>query len=424
VRVRQLAVARAARSVRGQFAPDAPLTPAPSVLYIRPMHATSPLAILAVLALIVVASEWLVRHTVLRHAGTALLGILIAAVLANLGLIPAGSTPDAPVPVYDGIFAYLAPLAIFWLLLGVNLRTVQKAGGPMLALFVIGAWGTAMGALAAVKLVGAAESIGPNYAAIAGMFTGTYVGGSINFNAVALEYDVVREGGIYAATIVVDNIITTVWMVATLLLPRLLAPFFRGITQSHTDGAAPVLGIEEDTESLHPVHLALVLALGFGSVFTAEWIGGLFSARGMNVPTMLILTVIALLLAQIPIVARLRGPRVLGLFSVYLFLTVIGAFCDLRALASMGELGVTLLTFALIIVFVHGAVTIGAARLFRLDPTIAAIASQANVGGGTSALACARSLGREDLVLPAVLVGSLGNALGNFLAFWVVGTLA
>lgn len=387
------------------------------------MHATSPLAILAVLALIVVASEWLVRRTVLRHAGTALLGILIAAVLANVGLIPAGSTAEAPVAVYDGIFEYLAPLAIFWLLLGVNLRTVRKAGGPMLALFVIGAWGTAMGALAAVKIVGAAESIGPNFAAIAGMFTGTYVGGSINFNAVALEYGVVREGGLYAATIVADNIVTAVWMVATLTLPRLLAPLFRGITQTQSEGDGPVLGIEEDTEPLHPVDLALVLALGFGGVFAAEWVVGVAAARGLTVPTMLVLTVIALLLAQIPAVSRLKGPRVLGLFSVYLFLTVIGAFCDLGALAAMGRLGVTLLSFALIIVFVHGAVTFGAARLFRLDPTIAAIASQANVGGGTSALACARSLGREDLVLPAVLVGSLGNALGNFLAFWVAGTL-
>jgi uncharacterized membrane protein len=49
------------------------------------------------------------------------------------------------------------------------------------------------------------------------------------------------------------------------------------------------------------------------------------------------------------------------------------------------------------------------------------VASQANVGGATSALALARSLGRSDLVLPAVLIGSLGNALGTFIAFWVVG---
>lgn len=387
------------------------------------MTADTPLAILAVLALVVLASEWLVRRTVLRHAGTALLGILLAAVLANVGVIPAGSTAAAPVPVYDGIFAYVAPLAIFWLLLGVNLRTVRKAGVPMLALFVIGAWGTAMGAFAAAKLVGGGDALHGQLAAVAGMYTGTYVGGSINFNAVALEYDVVRDGVIYTASIVADNIVTTVWMVATLTLPRLLAPLFRGIGATTSAADGPVLGIEEDTEPLHPVDLAVVLGLGAGGVWIAEVIADWLSGRGVAIPMMLVLTVLALLLAQVPAIARLRGPRVIGLFAVYLFLTVIGAFCDLRALVSVGELGVTLLLFAMVTVGVHGIVIFGSARLFRMDATIAAIASQANVGGGTSALACARSLGREDLVLPAVLVGSAGNALGNFLGFWVAGSL-
>jgi uncharacterized membrane protein len=137
---------------------------------------------------------------------------------------------------------------------------------------------------------------------------------------------------------------------------------------------------------------------------------------------MLVLTVVALALAQVPAVSRLRGTKVLGMFAVYLFLNVIGAFCDLRALAGLGTLGVTLLAFAGIIVLVNGAVTVVAARVLKLDPALAAVASQANVGGGTSALALARSLGRADLVLPAVLIGSLGNAVGNFLAFWVATT--
>ena len=81
----------------------------------------------------------------------------------------------------------------------------------------------------------------------------------------------------------------------------------------------------------------------------------------------------------------------------------------------------TLLAFTSIAVAVHGLVVFGVARLFKVDLAIAAVTSQANVGGGTSALALARSLGRDDLVLPAVLVGSLGTALGTFVGFWVAG---
>jgi len=42
------------------------------------------------------------------------------------------------------------------------------------------------------------------------------------------------------------------------------------------------------------------------------------------------------------------------------------------------------------------------------------------VGGGTSAIALAETFDRKELILPAILVGSLGNALGTYLGFFVV----
>jgi uncharacterized membrane protein len=384
---------------------------------------TNPLYILGVLCVIVAVSEWLVRNTVLRHAGTALLGILLTAVVANIGIIPAGSSLEAPVPVYDAIFAYVAPLAIFWLILNVNLKDVLRAGLPLVALFCIGALATVAGVMAGMAVVDGAHSIGPNYNALGGMFAGTYIGGSINFNAVALEYDIVREGVLYAGSIAVDNVVTTVWMVATLALPRLLAPFWPKARGGSHPRAGVLLGIEDDTESLHPIDLGLMLAIGLFSIVISDIASTWLGARGIGIPFMLVLTIIALVLAQVPFIARLRGARVIGMFAVYLFLNVIGAFCDIGTLTELGRLGVTLLVFASITVLVHGVITFGAARLMGLDLDTAAVASQANVGGGTSALALARSLGRGDLVLPAVLIGSLGNALGNFLGFWVAGSL-
>lgn len=383
------------------------------------------LYVLAVLCVIVVISEVLVRRTALRYLGTAVLVILVTALVANLGILPAGSTAENPVPVYDGIFAYLAPLAIFWILLRVNLRSVLQAGLPMVVLFLIGSAGTTLGVLVGMAAVAGPDTIGPLYAAVGGMFTGTYTGGSINFNAVALHYDVVREGVLYAGSVVVDNIATTVWMVATLALPRLLAPLWpRKVSgASAPDGPlepvrVPDLGIDEDTEAIHPIDLGIVFALGFASLWISNALAPL-----TGIPSILILTVLALAIAQLPPVTRLRGAQTLGMFAVYLFLAVIGAFCDVRAMADLGQLGVVLLGFATITVLVHGAVILLAARLMRIDLDLAAVASQANVGGGTSALALARSIGRSDLVLPAVLLGALGNGLGTFLGFWAAGYL-
>ena len=100
-----------------------------------------PLFILTILCLVVVLSEWVVRHTFFRHFGTALVVILFTAIVSNLGLIPTGSSKEIPVPVYEGIFAYVAPISIFWLLLSVNLRDILKTGPWMLILFIISAFG-------------------------------------------------------------------------------------------------------------------------------------------------------------------------------------------------------------------------------------------------------------------------------------------
>ena len=112
------------------------------------------------------------------------------------------------------------------------------------------------------------------------------------------------------------------------------------------------------------------------------------------------------------------------MLSVYVFLGVIGAYCDLQALGRIGELGPRLLILATTIVVVHGILSFTLGRLLRLDRDVVAVASQANIGGATTALAVARSLGRSELVLPAILVGSLGVALGSFLGFALAQLLA
>lgn len=384
---------------------------------------TNSLYVLATLCLIVVLSEWLVRNTFLRHFGTALLVILVTAVVANMGILPAGSTSERPVPAYDSIFAYVAPISIFWLLLRVNLRDVLKAGVPMVILFLIGSLGITFGIVFGMWLVNGSKHIGELFPAVGGMFVGTYTGGSINFNAVALSYDVVRDGVLYGGSVVVDNIITTIWMVVSLSLPRILAPYWRKVGTTKVENSDPLLGIEEDTENMHPIDVGLMLAMGLGALFISNLLESWSDSLGFPVPAILIITVIALLIAQLPIAKKLVGAQTFGIFSVYLFLAVIGAFCDLQALQNLGSLGLVLFGMAVSAVVFHGLVTFGAARLLRLDLDTAAVASQANVGGGTSALALARSRGRQDLVLPAVLLGSLGNAVGTFLGFWAAGQL-
>ena len=169
--------------------------------------------------------------------------------------------------------------------------------------------------------------------------------------------------------------------------------------------------------------LGLMLGLGLIALVGANALTAALATWGWELPSILILTTLALAVAQTPWAARLRGASSLGMFAVYLFLTVIGAYCDLGALAELGRLGPRIFVVAGCAVLANGSFTFVLARILRLDPVTASVASQANVGGGTTALALARNLERPDLVLPAILLGALGTALGTFLGFLAAGQL-
>ncbi|MEZ5417506.1 MAG: DUF819 family protein [Vicinamibacterales bacterium] len=128
-------------------------------------------------------------------------------------------------------------------------------------------------------------------------------------------------------------------------------------------------------------------------------------------PRVLWLSTIALGLAHVPRVTRLNGAVVLGHYLLLLFLASNGAK---SVVARIVDVGPAIFYFAAGTVAIHGALIFGIGLLFTRDADLLSIASQANVGGATSAMALAGARRRLDLILPAVAAGMLGNALGNY----------
>lgn len=372
-----------------------------------------PVAIFAVLMLNIIACEYLVKTPYFHAFGSALLVIITTAITANLGIIPSASNAS---PLYDGIFTYLAPLSIFYLLLTVNLRSLKKAGAPMILCFFLGGIGTILGLLAGMYLISGHKSLGNSFFALGGMFTGTYIGGSSNFNALALHYGINKSGNLYAAATAADNIITALWMVITLLLPKVLQRYFPRQKNEKTSIeeeqrlSAEAHAHVNDQEELNPLTLSILLGLGALALYGSNLLAQAFP----NIPMIIFLTTLALILAQFPLVQRLQGLRMLGMFCIYLFLAVIGAFCDLQALLKDGQLALSMLLLVSVLVLIHGGVIFGIGGLFKQDWDVLSIASQANIGGSGSALALSKGLNRADLLLPAILVGALGNAIGTY----------
>jgi len=377
------------------------------------MLVADPVTVLAILLLAVAVSACLGRLPYFRNLGGALLAILFGAALANFGIIP---THDEMPSLYDPIFSEVTLAAIFLILLEVNLRAIKRAGAPMLIAFVLGALGTMLGVLAASALMpDAREMLGEHFAGAGAMLTGTYIGGSANFNLLAVEYGVTANAGLFTAMVVVDNVMSAAWILATIAIPPLLAKSRRFPPKAFAAEEAeppppPLEGMMAVAVPIAAAAAALVL-----SRVIASLLGGV-------VPAILVLTTVALLAAQLPAVARLSLSRPLGLFGLYLFLVTVGASADLSALLTWGALAAVLIAFIAIIFAVHSIVLFGAGAILRLDPDLLAIASSANIGGATSAVALAEVRGREDLLLPGLLAGTLGTASGTYAGF-AIGAL-
>ena len=219
----------------------------------------------------------------------------------------------------------------------------------------------------------------------------------------------------YAGTIAVDNVITTLWIIATLAFPMVLRRFWKDKTNLKSQNYTETQAHPED-ENMDLTSLMWLLFLGLAAYYVSDVIKELVP----QIPSIITLSTIGILLAQTKFVANLKGSHNLGLYLVFIFLAVIGAYCEFSAVVKLKDLGITLLLFAGLAVLLHGVIIILLGGLIYRDWEMIAIVSQANVGGGTTAIALAESFNRKELILPAILVGTLGNALGTYLGFLMI----
>lgn len=84
-------------------------------------------------------------------------------------------------PFYDTIWRVMVPLAIAMFLLKADIVEIVQKGGRTLLGFAFGSVGVVVGAFIAAATLNA----GPEEAKLAAVFTATYIGGSMNFAAVA-----------------------------------------------------------------------------------------------------------------------------------------------------------------------------------------------------------------------------------------------
>lgn len=360
----------------------------------------------------------------LGKVGASLLALILGALLSNFGVVPAAS------PVYDQIAGPVTLLAIAWLLLAVNVSDLKVAGPRMVGAFALAAVGTATGAFVGALIF--AGFLGDDTWRLAGTLTGTYTGGSLNFVAVGTGLGLPAQ--LFAGATAADALTTGLWLGATLLLPLWIGRFYPPVPEAalRVPGAREA-GAEGD-HAHHPfflrqpvstLDLAVLLAAGFfllaASGAMATWLGGLAEAGVVpgwigGIPSVLWLTTFALVLGHTRFFREPSGALQLGTLALHFFFVVIGIWSRVSEILAVG---VEVFFYTLVVVGVHGLVVFGGGKLARIDVGSLAVASQAAVGGPSSALAVAVSRKWPGFILPGIIVGLFGYAVGNYLGFGV-----
>lgn len=362
----------------------------------------------------------------------AILALIFAIVLSNFGIIPM----DAP--VWDAVWGYVVPLAIPLLLLQCDMRKIGKESGRILILFLIGSVGTACGALLGYALL---HNFIPELNGLAGVFTGTYIGGTVNFAALGAAFDV--SGEMISAATVADNLLMVLYFFVLIAMPSIA--FFRKhfkhplVDEMEAAGAA---ANENETQAaafwgrkeISLKDIALAMATAFTIVALSNVISSVLSGI---IPTSnpflqilntlfgnmyLWITTISMLCATLKpgFFGEIRGTQELGTYLIYLFFFVIGVPASIPMIIMNSPM---LLVFAAIVVAVNMTFTLVAGKVLKFNLEEVILSSNANIGGPTTAVAMAVSKGWTKLVGPILLIGTLGYVLGTYFGLIVGGIL-
>ena len=397
------------------------------------IHPENTWVLMSVMMAAVAASIYLEqRYAWASRLSGAVIALLIALALVNTGIIPAHAV------LYDDIvWGYVVPLAIPLLLLQTNIRRIWRETGRLLAIFLIGSVGTVAGAVIGCVLLRTSIDGLPQVAA---MMTGSYIGGGVNFTALADAFKV--SGTLVSSTIVADNLNMALYFL--ILLGIAGNSFFRRFYPHPLIDEVEQSGVSEEGKTLAASYwgrkdvslqdIAMCVTYAVVVVTISKFLGATLSALvppdgswlskmgGTFLGSQYVwITLISMIFASVfeKQANSMNGAQEIGTFFIYMFFFVIGVPASIMEILTNAPL---LFVFCFIMVVVNMLFCLIGGKILNFALEDILVASNANIGGPTTAAGLAISQGWTKLVGPAMLVGTFGYAIGTYIGI-IVGSI-
>jgi uncharacterized membrane protein len=396
------------------------MTEAPQAL----LH--DPMSVFAFLAGLVGAIFWLSGiprlKKVFQYLPPVLFVYFLPMVSTTLGITPPAST------AYDFTTRYFLPVALFLLMISVDLKSVAKLGPMALVMMSAGTVGIILGGPLALALFG--HWLPPDAWQGFAALSGSWIGGTANM--VAIAESVGTPPSAFNPVIVVDTVVGYGWMGVLLFFSVWQGRFDRwsnARTKAIHETNARLAEMERERHPTTVRDVAFLLGMGVGAAVVAVRLGAALPTLGnptiISGTTWAVLMVVTggLLLSFTPLREYEKvGASQFGYTALYLLLAGIGAQADVRAVLQAP----LYLAAGAVWIATHVAVLYAAARLVRAPLFFIATGSMANIGGPVSApvVAGVYHPAMAPVGLLMAVVGYVFGVYGALLCAYLLGQVA
>jgi len=260
----------------------------------------------------------------------------------------------------------------------------------------------------------------PDIANISGMMIGVYTGGTANLMAIATALGVESELVVLTNTVeVVIGALILLFLItgAKPLFGLFMKPYHSTGDLNHHDvevgdyesydGFFQRKGVPD---ILRAFGIAVLIAgLGFGARM-------LFEGNAGDTAMVLTVTTLGILTSLVPRVNRINKSFQLGMFFIYMFCVIIASTADIAALFQEENVRMLINLFLFISLVIVGSLVIHSilSWIFGISVDDYIITSTALANSPPFVPVVAAALRNKEVVVPGVIIGVIGYAIGNY----------